>query len=138
MQVGQADLVAVDRLVALGIIPDVFEKQHDLGWQRLRVSQFAEVFVADEQPEDVRFAALGDESGVGVGLEADGHFPGGGAHLARQPALRGRDDWLRESSEPGEGHAAGGAVSAAFPWTGRTVPVFRPATRRRRPAPTQE
>lgn len=71
MEVGQPDFIAKNRLITFGVIPEVIQEKQDLGRQRRSLGQFTLVLVTDKHPEDVRFPALGEERGVGVGLITD-------------------------------------------------------------------
>ncbi len=115
VQVGQPDLIAVNRGVALGQIPEVFQKKEDLGWQGLAVRQFAVVDMADEQTQDIRIITFRQDGFVGVGLVANGYSLGRGPHGGRQSALRGGHHLLGNSGELGVLH---GSRYSRFVWGG--------------------
>src|SRR5512133_2199657 len=58
VQVGDAHLVTVDRRIALGMDPEVFEEQQNLRRQRRRRPVIVLQIAADKQPEDVRLDVL--------------------------------------------------------------------------------
>ena len=69
-------------LVALGVVPDVVEKEQDLRRQRDAVgAQLAAMLMADEHPEDVRFPSLGQDVLVGQRLVAHRHRFGRAARV---------------------------------------------------------
>ena len=66
MEVGQPHFIAVNGLISLGIVPEVFEEKQDLGRQGCALGEFSPVLMADEQTEDIRFPPLGLKRGVRV------------------------------------------------------------------------
>ncbi len=89
MQESKADLVPEHGLIAFGQIPDVFDKEQYLRGQGLGVGEFTEMFMAYEQTQEVRLAALAQQGVAGMEFAADGHSRGGRAHLGGQAAPGG-------------------------------------------------
>jgi hypothetical protein len=77
VQRGQANLVTVDPLVALGIVPEVIEEEQDLGreWYPV-VAKLGPVFMADEKSEEVGFPAFRENVVIRRGFVANRHLLG--------------------------------------------------------------